>query len=71
MVTMKKVAYICDQKRDCARYDTCQNACFHTTNSLHAKYGVIKDISELESSRFWHAGTWNETDYYIESEVLD
>lgn len=66
MVATKKIAYICDRKKSCARFDTCQKTCFHTTNSLHAKYGILKDVADLKPPRFEHVGSWDEVEYYME-----
>ena len=60
------IAYICDQRKDCGRFSHCQKDCFHTFNGLFAKNGVIKDASELKTSRFELVVVANETTYYKE-----
>ena len=66
MVATKKIAYICDCKKSCSRFDTCQKTCFHTTNSLHAKYGILKDVADLKTPQFEYIGACDEVEYYIE-----
>lgn len=61
-----KIAYICDGKRDCGRFEHCHNDCYHTTDTFHTKYGIIHMQDELYSDRFEKVGTINETEYYME-----
>lgn len=63
---MNKIAYICDQKRNCGRFEHCQVDCFHTTDEFHAKNGIVQHIDDLSSDRFIFLGTVNETSYYME-----
>lgn len=61
-----KVAYICDQKKGCSNYDSCGLLCHHTFDEFHTLYGIIHDISELDTDRFRWVGCVNETTYYEE-----
>ena len=63
---MVKVAYICDKKRDCKGYKSCNTTCFHTTDAFHTANGVIHSVHELDTDRFIQVGTVNEVDYYME-----
>ena len=63
-----KISYICDRKKDCARFGNCQDLCKHTFDSMHAANGIIHDRIELCSARFRIIGVINETVYYEEVE---
>ena len=64
-----KIAYVCNQKKDCGRFERCQVECFHTFNGCFAKNGIIRDSKELESPRFRKVVTSDEVTYY--EEVLE
>lgn len=63
---MFKIAYICDQKRDCSRFEYCRKCCLHTTDEFHTKNGIIHNVDELYSERFIKVGTVNEVTYFME-----
>jgi hypothetical protein len=61
-----KIAYICNQKKDCGRFGHCQNDCFHTFNNTYSKNGIIKGRHELETDRFKKVMVVDEVTYYEE-----
>ena len=61
-----KIAYICNQKKDCGRFSHCQKDCFHTFNGMFSKNGIIKSRHELETSRFEKRISADEVTYYEE-----
>lgn len=65
---MDKIAYICDKKRECARFAHCGADCSHTVHTLNAKYGICKTVDELQSDRFIKVGEIDEVKYYVEVE---
>lgn len=65
---MEKIIYICDCKKPCARFSSCQVDCFHTASEFHAKHGIMRDIAELQTDRFKKALVNDEMTVYIENE---
>ena len=55
---MKKVIYICDQKRPCNTSTSCGQLCRHTEDPTHAKNGITFDAEsdprfEDVNNRYW------------------
>lgn len=63
---MVKVAYICDQKKDCARFENCQVRCKHTFDEFHAVNGIVQDVKDLRTEKYKKLGVINEVAYYEE-----
>ena len=61
-----KIAYICDGKRTCRYYGSCQTTCFHTWNELYAKNGIIHFVDELKTDRFRKIAVVDDVIYYEE-----
>lgn len=65
-MTQVKIAYICNQKKDCSRFGHCRKDCFHTFNGIFSKNGIIKGRHELETDRFREVMVVDEVTYYEE-----
>ena len=63
---MIRIAYICDRKRGCSRYEHCGVDCFHTFDEFHTANGILRNIADLETDRFRVVGGANEDIYYEE-----
>lgn len=61
-----KIAYICDGKRTCRYYGSCQITCFHTWSELYAKNGIIHFVDELKTDRFKQIAVVDDVIYYEE-----
>lgn len=65
---MVKIAYICDQSRQCNMYESCGKECTHTFDEFHTVNGIIHHVDELRTDRFRLALATDECTYYEEVE---
>ena len=64
---MEKILYICDGKKSCSMYDSCQKECFLTQDEFHTKNGICHSIHELNSDRFKKIVVHDELSIYVEN----
>lgn len=65
---MVKIAYICDQSRQCSMYESCGKECTHTFDEFHTVNGIIHHVDELQTDRFRLVLATDECKYYEEAE---